>query len=257
MKVRYAIGLGVLAITLGVGIVAIKPPRGLFALFLISGQVCPGAEYWLEPTERVIALTIDDGPDEIRVGSDNTTQQILKVLADHQSQATFFLISNRITPQSQPLVAQMVREGHELGNHLTADIPSIQRPLKTFEAEVDEADRAIFDAAKAKTAVNWLRPGGGFCNQQMAEVIQKRHRIALGSIWPYDTLIASSQFSTWHILANARPGAIIVLHDHGPNREWGKRTVQTLQRVLPELKRQGYRVTTLSDASRAYGYPRP
>lgn len=224
--------------------------------FRATGQICPEAVYSLEPSEKVVALTIDDGPDEIRTGTANTTRQILQVLSKHQSHATFFLISSRITPESQPLVEQMVREGHELGNHLRTDYASVKLPLKTFEAAVDEADLKIRSAANAKTSVSWLRPGGGFCNKQMAKIIrQKNYKAALGSIWPYDTLISSTQFSIWQILSNVRPGAIIILHDHGPEGAWGQRTVETLEQVLPELKRRGYRVESLSEVERASHVP--
>jgi peptidoglycan/xylan/chitin deacetylase (PgdA/CDA1 family) len=46
------------------------------------------------------------------------------------------------------------------------------------------------------------------------------------------------------VLANARPGAVIVLHEGGGRSQ---RTIETLRRVLPELRARGYQVVTLSE----------
>jgi peptidoglycan/xylan/chitin deacetylase (PgdA/CDA1 family) len=46
------------------------------------------------------------------------------------------------------------------------------------------------------------------------------------------------------VLANVRPGAVLVLHD---GRSRGRRTVEVLRRVLPLLAARGYRVVTLSE----------
>jgi peptidoglycan/xylan/chitin deacetylase (PgdA/CDA1 family) len=70
------------------------------------------------------------------------------------------------------------------------------------------------------------------------------YRCALGSIYPFDAQLPSSRLASAFILANARPGAVIVLHDGGAR---GRRTVATLERVLPELRRRGLRVVSLSE----------
>jgi peptidoglycan/xylan/chitin deacetylase (PgdA/CDA1 family) len=78
----------------------------------------------------------------------------------------------------------------------------------------------------------------------VATMGRQGYRCALGSVYPYDATIGSARFSSWHILRNVRPGAIIVLHDGGLR---GRRTAQVLRQVLPELRRRGYRVVTLSE----------
>jgi peptidoglycan-N-acetylglucosamine deacetylase len=76
---------------------------------------------------------------------------------------------------------------------------------------------------------------------------QKGYGIALGSIWPYDTSLNSPAFSTWYILNNVRPGAVMILHDDGSKGLWGENTYQVLQKVLPALQKKGYRIVTLSE----------
>lgn len=207
------------------------PPPWLIKL--LSPFICPNAVYFVATDRPVIALTIDDSPDA------NTTQQILDVLAQHQIVATFFPVSDRI-PENRVIIERMVNEGHEIGNHLTKDEPSIKLGTN-FETELVRANKILSDF----TTVKWLRPGGGWCNKAMVEVARKyNYQIALGSVWSYDTHIPSSSFASWFILANTKPGSIIVLHDGGKR---GIRTVTTLRKVIPKLKQKGYRFVILSE----------
>src|SRR5882762_6294110 len=92
---------------------------GLFVF--LSSALCilscaPGGAY--EPghfyhtgktTEKVIALTFDDGPGR-------TTPAILELLKKHNIRATFFMEGSQI--EGYPAIArQVVEAGHEVGNH--------------------------------------------------------------------------------------------------------------------------------------------
>jgi peptidoglycan/xylan/chitin deacetylase (PgdA/CDA1 family) len=73
---------------------------------------------------------------------------------------------------------------------------------------------------------------------------QHGYRCALASTFALEFLIPSAWYAARHILLNAHPGAVIVLHDGAAERA---RTVAVLRRVLPALRDRGYRVTTLSE----------
>jgi peptidoglycan-N-acetylglucosamine deacetylase len=76
-------------------------------------------------------------------------------------------------------------------------------------------------------------------------VLQRHgYRCVLGSVYPFDATIPSAAWATGYILRNVRPGAIVVLHDGGGR---GRRTARVLAEVLPELRRRGYRVVSLSE----------
>jgi peptidoglycan/xylan/chitin deacetylase (PgdA/CDA1 family) len=173
------------------------------------------------------------------------------VLQQYNAKATFFLISDRVRGL-EALVSQIVGNGHELGNHLTREEPSINLTPEQFEAALVEADSILSKYGKAR----WVRPGSGFYNSAMLRTIQKYYlRCTLGSIYPYDTIISSSWFAAKHIMANIRPGAIIILHD---SETRGERTRDVLQQVIPELQSRGYRLVTLSellDESQQYRNP--
>lgn len=205
-------------------------PRWLLG---IATFMVPGVVYFAKTDKQLIALTIDDGPDVI------TTPKILNVLQRYGAHATFFVISNRVK-DNEALIKKMVSDGHELGNHLTEDKPSIHLSPQEFESEILEAHTILSKWGELR----WLRPASGWHNTAMVKIARTHsYQVVLGSIFPFDTHIASTQFSSNYILFKASPGSIIVLHD---NDLRGERTASTLEEVLPELSRKGYRIVTLS-----------
>jgi peptidoglycan-N-acetylglucosamine deacetylase len=224
-------------------------PRWLWTA--LAPIICPGAVFFVETKAPIVALTIDDGPDGRPNVHPRTTQQILRVLSQYDAQATFFLIGNRINADSAPLVTQMIRQGHEVGNHLLADQASRSFSSHQFATEIEETEQKILAAGNIpQLPGRWLRPGGGFATAAQIKIAQAHnYQVAIGSSWPYDTIIPSSTWAANQILSNVQPGSIIILHDRGGQEaggEWGDRTVQTLQRVLPELQRRGLKIVTLS-----------
>ncbi len=58
--------------------------------------------------QKVVALTFDDGPDEVY------TPQVLDILKKYDVKATFFLVGENIE-RNADIVAREVEEGHEIG----------------------------------------------------------------------------------------------------------------------------------------------
>ena len=194
----------------------------------------PRCLYTVTAREKVVALTIDDGPDR----EEGTA--ILAVLRENRAHATFFLISGNV-PGAEALVADVVSAGHEIGNHLTRDEPSIRLSPTAFVAAMREAGTMLGRFAE----IRWLRPGSGWYNDTMLEAIEREgYRCALGSVYPYDGHGMPARVSSAYILANVAPGAVIVLHE---GRGRGARTMTVLKHVLPALRARGFQVVTLSD----------
>lgn len=193
----------------------------------------PRCLFAVTTNEKVIALTFDDGPDR------QHTREILRLLEEQSARATFFLISGNVAG-AEPIVTEIVGRGHEVGNHLTHDEPSIRISPPEFVAAVREAGSVLSRFGP----VRWLRPGAGWYNRTMVDAIEREgYRCALGSVYPFDGYGTSVRLASAYILANTRPGAVIVLHEGGGR---GARTVAVLRRVLPALRKRGYRVVTLS-----------
>jgi peptidoglycan/xylan/chitin deacetylase (PgdA/CDA1 family) len=223
--------VGALAALSAAAAVLLLQPQWLIDFF---ARRSPQVLYFAETDQPLVALTLDDGPDP------HSTPQILDVLERYEARATFFLISDRVRG-NEGLVQQMVEAGHELGNHMTQDRPSIRLSSAEFEAALLEADSVLSHF----TDVRWFRPAGGWYNDAMLSIIEAHgYRCALGSVHPYDATIPSSAFAARHTLRGVRPGAVVILHDGGGR---GLRTAAALERILPELKRRGLRTVTLSE----------
>jgi peptidoglycan/xylan/chitin deacetylase (PgdA/CDA1 family) len=122
------------------------------------------------------------------------------------------------------------------------DEPSIRLSIKEFERNMLTAGDML---SKFDDSIHWLRPGSGWYNNEMLSVIHKHgYRCVIGSVYPYDPLIGSAWFSTNYILWKISPGDIIVLHDYEAR---GKRTLKTLETLLPELRQRGIKLVTLTD----------
>lgn len=232
MRTKWYLLLTFIVLTfLTVGLALFLPMTSLFRNWSQhNGRVL----FEVQTDEPVIALTIDDGPDP------GTTPQILDLLARYDAHATFFVLANRVE-QNEALVVRIVSEGHELGNHLIEDRPSIFHPADEFRARFNRADSSLSRFGE----IRWFRPGSGLYSREMLSIVEgANYRTVLGSIFPFDSHIPSPWFASRYILWRAQPGSVIVLHDVGPR---GRRTYKTLSVVLPELIRRGYAITTLSE----------
>jgi len=180
-----------------------------------------------------IALTIDDAPHPA------VTPHILEILRRYDARATFFIIGSQAEAYPD-LVQAIVDDGHELGNHLYLDRPSIQLEDDDFVDALLRTDALI----RPLGPVQWCRPGSGWLDERMIELMAEHgYRPCLASVYPLD-LTAPRKMTTWHFELNAEPGAILVLHDGGLARLG---TLETLEIALPRLREDGMRVVTVTE----------
>ncbi|KAI5866442.1 cystathionine beta-lyase [Durotheca rogersii] len=225
--------------------VVYKPPAALIAYF---ARRWPDVLWEVRTDQKIVALTIDDAPSE-------RTQEILGVLNGHEATATFFVIGGQV-PGREETLADVVRSGSELGNHAMHDEPSRALPDAELAAQIDAVRRHIRQAyltaaAPARTGgeeepiampPQYFRPGSGFFSDRMRRLVDRLgYRLVLGSVYPHDPQIGWAWLNARHILSMVRPGAIIVCHDRRP---W---TAPMLRRVLRQLKKDGYRVVSLTE----------
>lgn len=197
---------------------------------------------------KVIALTIDDAPSEY-------TREIVRLLKDNDARATMFVIGGQVEGREEVL-REVVAAGNELGNHAMHDEAARALDLDTLEDQIGRVQGLIRQAyADAGDGVGgsggsggtgpehqYFRPGSGLFSTDMRAMVSRLgYRLVLGSIYPHDPQIPHPRLNAWHILSMARSGGIIVCHDR---RSW---TIPMLRQVLPELRRRGYRVVTVSE----------
>jgi peptidoglycan/xylan/chitin deacetylase (PgdA/CDA1 family) len=210
-----------------------KPP--VFVINILQRR-SPQVLFHVPTSRNVVALTIDDAPSQY-------TRQILDILQENDASATFFAIGGQVAGREDALQA-IVQSGSELGNHAMHDEPSINVPSDRLKDEIEEVDKMIeraYDSAGQNRIMHYFRPGSGIFSERVLEVAKDAgYRTILGSIYPHDPFIPYWRVNAWHILSSLRPGAVIICHDR---RSW---TVPMLKKVVPEIKRQGYQITTVT-----------
>ena len=190
----------------------------------------------------LVALTFDDSPHA------TLTPRILDVLAEHDAHATFFMIGEHVAGNEE-VVRRLVEEGHELGNHMMSNAPSARLPTAEFERQLLQTHEVLAPFGP----VRWFRPGHTWFNRRMLSQIHRHgYRCAMASAYALEFLPISAPYAAQHILLNVRPGGVIILHDAAADQE---RTVAVLERILPALRRRGYRIVTLSEIATASQAP--
>jgi peptidoglycan/xylan/chitin deacetylase (PgdA/CDA1 family) len=196
--------------------------------------------YYVPTERRAIAMTIDDGVDPV------TTPAILDTLDKHGASATFFLVSDSI-PGHEAIVKRILLEGHEIGHHMTRDETTIALSAEDLEHKFRRAAGAL----EAFARIRWFRPGSGLFDDKMLELSRNQgYRIAMASVPPVDTVLADATQMADLIDWMIEPGSVVVLHDVG---ERGRRTAETLELLLPALKRRGYAVVSLGELDASAG----
>jgi peptidoglycan-N-acetylglucosamine deacetylase len=217
---------------------------GLAAYWLLMSpfsQILGAYPYRGRTTEKVVALTFDDGPNE------PYTSQILDYLDEQQLRATFFQVG-RCVERHPDTTRRIAAAGHTIGNHsLTHRFDTYLRPHR-FEHEVRQTQEILSRTigqtpTLARSPWLWRQPGllrmlrrhglyavaGEFCHA--GEVFQ-----------PSATRIAH------RAVAKTAPGSILIFHDGFDGRGGDRsQTVAAVRLTVQALKAQGYRFVTVDE----------
>lgn len=188
--------------------------------------------YELPSTDKLVALTLDDGPDPTH------TPAVLALLRKHGIRATFFLVGENAA-EHPALVREIAREGHHLANH-TWTHPDLRR---LSEARVrDELERTsdILQTAAGKP-LTWFRaPGGDWSPVALRTCSELGMRPMGWSVDPRDWARPGISHITDRVLKAVQPGSIVLNHDGGGDRS---QTIAALRTYLPVLIDDGYQFT--------------
>lgn len=188
-----------------------------------------------QPTEKVIALTFDDGPGP-------STQQILDNLDAYGAKATFFCQGTNANAVPE-MVKEMATRGHQVASH------SYWHNNLTSISEADvlrewqSSEETILAASGVRTTVG-RAPYGSFGLREWQASKDALSLLVGWNIDSHDWNANSAQEIVDEMLREASPGKIALLHDGGGNR---KKTAEALQIFLPQLIEQGYRFVTIDE----------
>lgn len=189
-------------------------------------------------SKPVVALTFDDGPDNI------TTPKILNILDDYNIPATFFLVGQNIE-KFPHIYEKIVRSRHQAANHSFSHV----RPTAiSVEKALDEFERCstLLDNPE-NYGIKYIRPPYGMVTEDQLLTLKDRDFKVIG--WSIDSMdwYTDDKDQIIKCVVDAiHPGAIVLMHSTGGgnNRE---ATVNALPTIIEALKNQGYSFVTIED----------
>lgn len=183
----------------------------------------PKALWRMNPKEKAVYLTFDDGPIPV------VTPWVVDLLGEYGIKATFFMVGDNVHkfPQEYKYV---VENGHRVGNHTFNHVKGLFTSTDKYIENVDQADAFIHS--------NLFRPPHGLLNHKQYNELSKRYRFVM---WDLVTRDYSLHMYGEDVLANVkkfvRNGSIITFHD-------SLRAERNLRYALPRaiewLLEQGY-----------------
>ncbi len=183
----------------------------------------PGALWRMNPNEKAVYLTFDDGP------IPDVTPWVLNILDQYSIKATFFMVGDNV--RKHPLEFEMVKaHGHRLGNHTYNHIRGFEYLTKNYMTNTEKANE--------KLQTNLFRPPHGHMRWLQYEVLKWKYKIVM---WDLVTRDYSKHLNGEEVFEKvkqyARNGSIITFHD-------SLKSEQNLKYALPRsiewLSGQGY-----------------
>ena len=185
--------------------------------------IYPKALWRINPEERAVYLTFDDGP------IPESTPFILDTLKEYDAKATFFMVGEDVK-RHPDLYQRIVEEGHQVGNHTYNHMGSLKHYIVTYYNNVEKANEVIHS--------HLFRPPHGWMWFGAYNMLRRKYKIVM---WDLVTRDYSHLLNAFDVLRNvvlyARNGSIITFHD-------SLKSIEKLRYALPAslryLKEQGY-----------------
>lgn len=188
------------------------------------------------PGEKIIALTFDDGP------WPKQTEAVLSILKKNNVVATFFEIGAQA--KGRPYLTRAVlAAGMEIGNHTFKHLILTKVSAAQVKTQILRGEQTITKAGHVRPTI--FRPPGGEMNGAVvAEARREGLRIVMWDIDPNDWRKPPVATIVRRVIGQAKPGAIVLMHDGGGDRS---HTIAALPKIIHLLKKKGYTFVTIDE----------
>jgi peptidoglycan/xylan/chitin deacetylase (PgdA/CDA1 family) len=211
--------------------------------------------------EGVLSMTFDDGPGmTVGDGLGPKTERVAAYLAEQGIPATFFFCGKHVA--ELPDVVERVRAlGHVVANHTRthADLVATVESGGDVVAEVASTDALIRDGGETV----FFRPPYGRWSASVVDALNADQGLAAGYVGPIHWDVDGDDWASWRdgvapsvcaenylrATEEVRRG-ILLMHDSTADHDDWKQNngaFETIQILVPELQRRGYRFVPLED----------
>lgn len=188
---------------------------------------------YIDISKPMIALTFDDGPSIY-------TEEILETLNTYHSNATFFVLGNKIEAHSGTII-KMYQYGNEIGNH-SYNHRSLTKLSLEEQREQIEKTQDIIKKYTGFTPI-YLRPTYGSVNSKLRN--NTNLDIVLWNVDTKDWKYKDVNTIVNNTLRDVKDGSIVLMHDTH------KRTSEAIKILIPKLIENGYQLVTVSELKEA------
>ena len=190
-------------------------------------------------TDMLVALSFDDGP------NNTITPKMLDILEEHGVPASFFVIGQYINDSSAKQMQRAVALGCEIQNHSYTHTYMTQLSTESFKDEIERTDDLVEKYVSTRPA--YFRPPYINHNTSMHAAIDHTFISGVGcQDWEANR---TAQMRYDDLMAKVQDGDIILLHDF----EGNVNTVEALKMIIPELKKRGFTMVTVSELFKRKG----
>lgn len=221
--------------------------------YVVGAGVRPSMKEWYVPdryrgvvvrdrpkgfTEKVVALTFDDGP------SRKITPRVLDILRTSEVRATFFIIGC-MAEERPDMLREIAEQGHAIGNHSWRHTRDPSPAAVSWE--LIRTDGLIRDHA-GHAPMCYRPPYGIRSFGYTPEALRMGYSAITWTIpAPYGKG-ATADVITNQVTRSIHPGDIILMHD-GPGHAT---TIEALPNIIRRITAKGYRFVTVPELLQAW-----
>ena len=200
------------------------------------------------PSDKLIALTFDDGP------RSSTTNRVLDLLEQNSGVATFFLVGYNI-PDNAEVIKRAAAMGCSIGNHTKDHKILTKCSADTIKAQVNGVNSLLRDMGVEPTL--FRAPGGAFKGvkdqigmpliQWSIDTEDWKYKDASHKGRSAEERTADLNRIADMVFSQAKGGSIVLMHDIYDF------TADLCEIVIPGLVERGFKLVTVDQLFEAYG----
>ena len=199
--------------------------------FQFFGEIVPR----VETSQKVIALTFDDGP------SHQKTDEVLQILREENVRATFYVTGAEVEKNPGEL-EKIIADGHEIGNHTFNHKKMLLVSPSFVKSEIERTDEVIKKAGWTNEIT--FRPPYSTKLFTLPFYLSRNNRKTITWDVEPETYVEKSEDLIKHTLDNTKNGSIILLHVMYNSRTESMKSVRP---IIKGLREKGFEFKTVSE----------